>query len=547
MKRMACMLSVLVLVAQAVAGEAPKLTTAPARGDSSKPVDVSDLARELQSMKAALKAQQAKIESLEQQLNERNQAEVEPSAVAPDARQPSFAVPTLDVNSRAASPAKDDESAPSVQHGTEVRTASLSSPPPTAVPAQASQATSTPPQQASNTINLAQGKLQIGAVVYADWGIYPQTGFGPAFLDTPHTYPGPGNDGYNAFNLNRTYVNFLYRPADWITFRVTPDIYRDTVTGNLNLRLKYGYGEFHKIFGGAMQDDNIRFGQQPNPLVDWDEALYGYRFVSLVPWNFISLSSTYTGVSQNGPIKGSNGKQYLDYQLGVFNNANFHQIELAENKTVMARASLYPMGASSRFDGLGLTGFIDYGYNNQIPSSRSIPVVRASALVHYMSPHNGAQIAFEYDFGRNAMSAGNLFGGSGSPTATFADANVLAGAILGMQDARQQGYDVFGHVNLGPTKWALFGLYQDWQPNTKVPDNPLDFRRVVAGMSYTFNKNVRLAVNSQDVLYKKKQFTYPIATLASFSPATATNYPAGVPNAVPPSVKAVFMNMEFTF
>jgi hypothetical protein len=541
------MISVLVLVVQAFGAEAPKLSTPSNPEDASKTVNLSDVARELQAMKDALKAQAEKIESLEQQLNERNQAEVAPSAVAPDARQPSFAMPGSNANSRAASPAKNDESAPAPQHGPEVRTASLSSPPP-AVPARTSQATSTPPQQASNTINLAQGKLQIGATVYADWGIYPETGFGPAFLDTPHTYPGPGNDGYNAFNLNRTYVNFLYSPADWITFRVTPDIYRDTGTGNLNFRLKYGYGEFHNIFSGAIKDDNIRFGQQPNPIVDWEEALYGYRFVSLVPWNFISLSSTTTGVSLNGPIKGSNGKQYLDYQVGVFNNANFHQIENAENKTVMARASLYPMGASSRFDGLGLTGFIDYGYNNKIPSSPSFPVVRAAALAHYMSPHNGAQVAFEYDFGRNAMTAGNLFGGSGVPAGTrFVGTNDLANAILGMQDAKQQGYDVFGHVNLGTSKWALFGLYQYWQPNTNVPDNPLDFHRVVAGISYTFNKNVRLAVDSQDVLYKNSQFTYPSATLASFSPATAAKYPAGVPNAVPPSVKAVFMNMEFTF
>ena len=54
------------------------------------------------------------------------------------------------------------------------------------------------------------------------------------------------------------------------------------------------------FFSGAMKDDNIRFGQQPNPVVDWEEAMYGYRFVSLVPWNFISLSSTTAGGVYSG-------------------------------------------------------------------------------------------------------------------------------------------------------------------------------------------------------------------------------------------------------
>src|SRR5690348_5310147 len=120
MKGIACMISVLVLIVQAVGAEAPKLSTPPNPEDAGKTVNLSDVARELQAMKDALKAQAEKIESLEQQLNERNQAEVAPSAVAPDARQPSFAMPGSEVNSGAA-PRKDDESAPAVQHGAEVR------------------------------------------------------------------------------------------------------------------------------------------------------------------------------------------------------------------------------------------------------------------------------------------------------------------------------------------------------------------------------------------------------------------------------------------
>lgn len=404
---------------------------------------------------------------------------------------------------------------------------------------------------ASDSIVLAGGKIKLGAVAYADWSYYPSTGYGPVFLDTPHTYPGPGNDGFNAFNLNRAYVNIVYAPTDWLSFRVTPDIYRDinsaagqkidgssgwgaTTNGSLNLRLKYGYAEFGKMFSGAFKDDTIRFGQTTNPMIDWQESLYGYRFVSLVPWNFISLSSTYQGVSLNGPIKGSNGKQYVDYQLGVFNNSNFHGYELAENKTVMARVSVYPMGASSKYQGLGLTGFIDYGYNNKVPSAASLPVVRGSALVHYQSAHNGAQIAFEYMFGRNAFSSGNLFGGaapldliglaaSGSPANPVTTA---VKAVLAGNSVKQQGFDFFGHVNLGKSPWALFGMYQYFQPNKDYSNDPFDFDRVVAGVSYKVNKNLRFAFDNQDVLYRRN---------------------GALTSAELPDIKALFLNMEFSF
>jgi uncharacterized coiled-coil protein SlyX len=534
---------VLLLLASATAAQSAPLAPNPQDSNDSKPSvtaeDVRQLREALAAQQKQIAEQQAKIDALAKQLQAQQRHAPNLGEIA--------------------------STTPMIPAGTATADASL--------PANLGQEQKSPAKapSASDSIVLANGKIKLGAVAYADWGIYPQTGFGPVFLDTPHTYPGPGNDGYNAFNLNRTYINILYSPTDWVTFRITPDIYRDvnsaggqklgttsgvgaTSNGSLNFRLKYGYAEFTKIFSGAFKEDNFRAGQQTNPLIDWEEGLYGYRFVSLVPWNFISLSSTYTGVSLNGPIKGSNGKQYLDYQIGVFNNSNFHQYELAETKTVMARASFYPMGTSSKYQGVGLTGFIDYGYNNAAPDTNSqTPVVRAAALVHYQSPHNGGQIAFEYDYGRNAFSTGNLFGGSapldlvGLGTTQYAGMSKLASAILAGRSTKQQSFDVFGHINIPNSKVALFGLYQFFQPNTNIPDDPLDFHRLVAGISYRVNKNVRLAIDSQDVLYKHSQFIYPAATLATFNPALAAANPGGIANAVPPSVKALFLNMEFTF
>lgn len=525
--------------------------------------------RDIQELKEMLQQQQQQINALQQQMQQRDQQLQLTQQELQQAQQSAAEAQSKAATAQTAADQQKQSIADVQGQMADVKTTLTS----TATEIQETQKKVSGP--ATDSIVLKQGKIKIGGVAFADWAMYPQTGFAPAFLDLPNMYPGPGNDKYNAFDVTRAYVNIFYNPTDWLTFRVTPDIYRNvgtpaaaklgatsgissTPNGSLDFRLKYGYAEFHNIFGdGAFKEDNIRAGQQTNALVDWEEGLYDYRFTSLIPWNFISLSSTYTGVSINGPIKSSNGKQYLDYQLGIFNNSNFHAFELAETKTVMGRLSVYPFGATSKYQGLGLTGFFDYGYNNVAPDAQNeTPVVRAAALAHFQSTKGGAQIAFEYDYGRNAFSLGNLFGGSAPldtlglapPVVTpFADMSKLAAAIVAGKHVRQQGYDVFGHINIPNTKWGFFGLFQHFQPNTNVPDDPLDFNRVVGGISYRVNRNLRFAFDSQDVLYTNSQFTYPNATLATWNPALAASFPGGVANAVPPSVKALFLNMEFTF
>ena len=75
-----------------------------------------------------------------------------------------------------------------------------------------------------------------------------------------------------------------------------------------------------------MHDDKFTFGQQQNPLVDWEENLWGFRYTALTPWNYLSLSSTQVGFAMKGPIK-FNEKQYADYDVGVYDDASFHANE----------------------------------------------------------------------------------------------------------------------------------------------------------------------------------------------------------------------------
>lgn len=419
----------------------------------------------------------------------------------------------------------------------------------------------------SELSDLAFGKVKIGGLFYGDWAYYTDTGFGPQFL-TQINQPGPGNGGFNSFDVTRAYINILYTPNDAVTLRFTPNIYRmvdgsstaiadgndaqigGSTNGNLGYRLKYAYIQFNSLFSGssAFKKDQIRIGQTMNPLVDWEEGLYGYRFVNLTPWNYLSLSSTYVGAEINGPIT-SNGKEYLDYQIGVFNTASFHSIEESDKKQAMGRLTWYPFGTKTDRTGLGLTLFEDYGYNTKFPDAKSTPLNRLAILAHYQSPKKGYELVGEYDLGHNAFSTGNLFSGAG-PTSTgaYAAFSSLSSALLGGDKTRQQGFAFFGHADLGHSPFAVFGMYHYFQPNTKISGNdPLDFGRTVGGVSYKYNKYLTFALDDQNLNYVHSQFTMTPAQIATFSPSLAAKYPTGIPNAVPDGTNAIFMNMQFSY
>ncbi|HYM23313.1 MAG TPA: hypothetical protein VEU08_08895, partial [Vicinamibacterales bacterium] len=140
----------------------------------------------------------------------------------------------------------------------------------------AEQPPAAPPAQ--DSLVLANGKVRIGAVFYADWAFYDKTGFGPQFV-TQTNFPGPNNNDFNSFDVHRTYLNLYFSPTDHITLRITPNIYREAITGtadkagatgaipssadgNLTFRLKYAYLEFGKLFEGsdAFKNTSVRFG-----------------------------------------------------------------------------------------------------------------------------------------------------------------------------------------------------------------------------------------------------------------------------------------------
>ena len=457
-----------------------------------------------------------------------------------------------------------------------------------------------------------QDKFRIGTLVYGDYRFYSHTGFQPQEL-TQINNPGPWNNNYNSFDITRTYLNFFFLPTkDW-TVRLTPNIYKtigssndkigqntgfgSNLDGNLGMRMKYAMlqysGLWDKLSVPALKGGTVSIGEIANPLVGWQEDLYGYRYVNLTPWNYLSLSSTQLGVSIEGPIKPfGDGKTYADYGLGVYDNSSFHAFEQTDTKQVMARVSLYPFGNDWRFQGLGLTGFYNYGYGNTTPDTASIPtalkggnahITRIAALMHYTAEQWG--LAGEFDYGNNAFSMSNLFSGSGpadafgTPTGTAVKSgptffgntctsatpcyNPASGfgaqtgayqAILNSGQARQIGSDFFGHYHIPDTKLTAFGMFQWFLPNDKVTTDPLDFQRFIVGASYQYNEYLRFALDSQNTLFYHNQMSLPVSGLEKYGyiPGGKLNgqllpKTGSIPNLVPFDTHSIFLNLEFNY
>ena len=463
-----------------------------------------------------------------------------------------------------------------------------------------------------------QDKFHIGALLYGDYRFYTHTGFQPEEL-TQLQNPGVGNNEYNSFDITRTYLNFFFFPTpDW-TLRITPNMYKtvgsapndavgrvsgygSNLDGNLGIRIKYAYLQYSDLWKDvpALKGGTVSMGSIANPLVAWEEDLYGYRFVNLTPWNYLSLSSTQLGLSMEGPVRlfGSEAT-YLDYGVGVYTNGSFHAFENTDTKQVMGRLSVYPFGADWRFQGLGITGFYNYGYGNTTPDLVDIStplkganahIERIAALLHYSATR--WNLAGEFDYGQNAFSLGNLFSGSGpgdafgtatGPTVTgasprdqlltgnaactttspcynafasYGPQTALYRAILQNGRERSVGFDFFGHYQIPDTKLSLFGMFQWFMPNDNVTKDPLDFQRFIVGIAYQYNEYLRFALDSQNTLFYHNQFGMSVAKAETYNyvPGQVFNgrrtpsIPSFViPDLVPRDTHSIFLNVEFAY
>ncbi|HSP35529.1 MAG TPA: hypothetical protein VLU46_14555, partial [Thermoanaerobaculia bacterium] len=115
--------------------------------------------------------------------------------------------------------------------------------------------------------------VKVGGTVFADW----------TYIESPSATDADGNSIHaNSFNISRAYVNVTGNIFHAVSYRITPDVTRETGTGSslngsLTYRLKYAFGQYN-LDDFTTKGSWVRFGLQQTPWIDYEEGIYRYRF-----------------------------------------------------------------------------------------------------------------------------------------------------------------------------------------------------------------------------------------------------------------------------
>lgn len=221
-----------------------------------------------------------------------------------------------------------------------------------------------PPAAASSTPETTR----VGVTIFADYTL----------TETPKVTDANGKQvTSSAFNLTRSYINVTGNVSSRISFRLTPDITRNTdpsgaLSGNLVFRIKYAFAQMR-----VGNDTVIRLGVQPTPLIDGQEGVYRYRFQGTM---FVEreggLNSSDVGLTVMKPLPGGFG----DVHAGFYNGEGYTKSEVNDQKALMVRATFRPLPDHRVGKGLRLIGYYHRDhYVQNAPRTR----VAASAMFEH--------------------------------------------------------------------------------------------------------------------------------------------------------------------
>jgi hypothetical protein len=250
-----------------------------------------------------------------------------------------------------------------------------------------------------------------------------------------------GQDGYNAFDVTRGYINIQARLSDRVKVRFTPDVRPTTdvsLERNLALRLEYASLDVQVTDTTA-----VMFGLHEMPWLTYEATLNRYRvlgpFFSERAWTEDSLGLLPGPTDLGASIKYS--AERSDFHVGVYNGEGGGRAEIDKYKSIDGRATFRPFAEESELGKVSISGFYQYGWY-----ARDRPRNVAIGMGAYESTHI-------------------------SLTAQYLQATDNPFVAV---DVQRRGLSFFGEARQGETGWAgIFGL-DLFDPNA---DNDGDQRR----------------------------------------------------------------------
>jgi phosphate-selective porin O/P len=193
--------------------------------------------------------------------------------------------------------------------------------------------------------------VKVGGTIFADW----------TYIDSPQATDADGNKiNASSFNISRAYLNVTGNIFHRASFRITPDVTRETgagssLNGSLTYRLKYAYGQYN-LDDFTTKGSWIRFGLQQTPWVDYEEGIYRYRFQGPI---FVDREGFLTSSDFGGSVHWNFPGNHGDIHAGFYNGDGYSRAEANDQKALQVRASFRPMPLGGIWRGLRFGAFVD--------------------------------------------------------------------------------------------------------------------------------------------------------------------------------------------
>jgi hypothetical protein len=200
-------------------------------------------------------------------------------------------------------------------------------------------------------------KINVGITIFANY----------SYQDAPKVADGSNAKNSinpNSFDVNRAYINVTGSLSHWFSFRITPDIARETGTGSSlsgsqTFRIKYGYGQVN--FDDFLPHGSwLRLGLQQTPWIDYIEGVYRYRFQGAT---FTDVEGFLTSSDYGASTRFTFPANFGDIHVGVYNGDGYSstndQRSVNNQKGIQIRGTLRPLPGIPFFRGFRLTGFYD--------------------------------------------------------------------------------------------------------------------------------------------------------------------------------------------
>jgi hypothetical protein len=214
--------------------------------------------------------------------------------------------------------------------------------------------------------------VKVGVTIYTDY-TYQSS---PTTTDTDGNVINP-----SGFNVSRSYINVTGNLNHLVSFRITPDVTRETGlvslgSGNsvsndsLVFRIKYAFGQLN-LDDWLTKGSWVRFGIQQTPLLDYEEGIYRYRFQGTT---FTEREGFYSSADAGVSFHTNFPNNYGEVHAGLYNGDGYARPEQNDRHAFDIRGTLRPFARNAPvLRGLRVTGYyVADDYVSGAPRTRAV-------------------------------------------------------------------------------------------------------------------------------------------------------------------------------